>query len=42
MTDKVDNDTVSEEEVCIIAIDSGCVHIERVGVHCVGMCCYLE
>ena len=28
MTDEVESEAVSEEEVCIIAIDSGCVHVE--------------
>ena len=42
MTDKVESEAVSEEEVCIIVIDSGCVHMERVDVHCVGLCCYLQ
>ena len=36
MTDEVESEAVSEEEVCIIAIDSGCVHMEQVDVHCVG------
>ena len=42
MTDKVESEPASEEEVCIIAPDSGCVHVERVGVHCVGICCYVQ
>ena len=42
MTDKVESEAVSEGEVCIIVIDSGCVHMEPVVVHCVGMCCYLQ
>ena len=42
MTDKVESEAVSEGEVRIIAIDSGCVHMEQVGVHCVRMHCYLE
>ena len=42
MTDKVESEAVSEGEVCIIAIDSGCVHMERVGVHCVGMRRYVQ
>ena len=42
MTDKVESEAAGEEEVCIIATDSGCVHMEQVGVHCVRMCCYLQ
>ena len=42
MTDKVESEAVSEEEVCIIVIDSGCIHMERVDVQRVGMCCYLQ
>ena len=30
MTVKVESEAVSEGEVCIIVIDSGCVHMERV------------